>query len=168
MATRSSNGTSFENLPALVEMQNKLSLIGDCILPTIPIPFLAGHGARLGMRMCVNPEESSHTILEQTLMRLGSWPECDILIDIAKGLGSECKVIDVGANIGACLFGFLSLGLDVVAFEPNEGNLLRMETTLQTLRHVNGLGALDLRRNAVWNETKTIRFEEASHNTEVK
>merc|ERR1712216_1034392 len=71
--------------------------------------------------LCVR---SSHNHLDSEVRGRGRWSECVQFAAILEMTGAfRCRVLDIGANIGACSVMLAHLGYQVVAFEPLARNL---------------------------------------------
>ncbi|CAE8590731.1 unnamed protein product [Polarella glacialis] len=79
--------------------------------------------------LCVRKEFNT---VDTELRVRGNWATCLELAHLAEQLGSPgCRVLDVGANIGACTLLLAKLGYRVDAFEPLPRNLELLGASLR-------------------------------------
>lgn len=95
---------------------------------------------RKKLTLCVNPEND---LISNVIRRAGRWTDCESMVTMYDQLQEKnsnemlhVQYLDIGANIGTCVFEILSLtNMNVIAFEPSQLNLFYFKQSLKRFQH---------------------------------
>jgi FkbM family methyltransferase len=112
-------------------------------------PYLGEHQDDVNQQseqpeMCVVPQEQNDIYISESIRANGQWPECNFITENmlnganTGGISPNTTLVylDVGANLGSCVMQVITTvpNVQIIAFEPDPGNLFYLTSTLSRLR----------------------------------